>query len=143
MSEMPEMAESTNLALVVYDAQAAAAALGAALVRAERDALRAERARCEPRRRQRKEERDALRAERDEARAALEAERAEHERELQELAEKLQALKCDGLAICTVCLVRPAQIAAVPCGHRFLCTSCDTGPDWRCYVCRMPMTGTL
>jgi hypothetical protein len=64
-------------------------------------------------------ERDALRAELTELRAALQG------------------------ATCTVCLVRPAQIAAVPCGHRFLCTSCDTGPDWRCYVCRMPMTGTL
>jgi hypothetical protein len=71
------------------------------------------------------------------------------ERELDALAEKLEALECEREctgregAQCTVCLVRPAQIAAVPCGHRFVCTSCAIGPDSRCYVCRAPMTGTL
>ena len=45
-----------------------------------------------------------------------------HESELDALAEKLEALECDEGAGCTVCLVRPAQIAAVPCGHRFVCT---------------------
>jgi hypothetical protein len=63
------------------------------------------------------------------------------------LAEKLKALELDGA--CRVCLDRPAEIAAVPCGHRFVCTSeecrakVDRHPDSRCYICRTPMTGTL
>jgi hypothetical protein len=79
---------------------------------------------------------DALRAER----AALRAER-------DALAEKLEALELD--RACRVCLDRPAEIAVVPCGHRFVCTSeecrakVDRHPDIRCYICREPMTGTL
>ena len=75
-------------------------------------------------------------AERDEARAERAA-----------LAEQLEALELD--RTCRVCLERPAEIAAVPCGHRFVCTSeqcrakVDRHPDSRCYVCRTPMTGTL
>jgi uncharacterized coiled-coil protein SlyX len=77
-----------------------------------------------------------VRAERDALRALLDA-----------LAEKLEALELG--RTCTVCLERPAQIAAVPCGHRFVCTSeecrakVDRHPNSRCYICREPMTGTL
>jgi hypothetical protein len=63
--------------------------------------------------------------------------------ELDALAEKLEEREC------TVCLVRPARIAAVPCGHRWLCMSEECRakvarhPVSRCPLCREPMTGTL
>ena len=59
----------------------------------------------------------------------------------------VHALKCGGK--CTVCLDRPAEIAAVPCGHRWLCTNeecrakLDRHPVSRCPLCRTPMTGKL
>jgi hypothetical protein len=90
-------------------------------LRAERDSARAERdsARAE------RLEQDALRkafahcrlskvsAERDSARAEWAAMRAERDA----LAEKLEALELD--STCRVCLDRPAEIAAVPCGRRW------------------------
>jgi hypothetical protein len=84
-------------------------------------------------------------AERDKAQNADEIDALRAERDA--LARKLEALELD--STCRVCLERPAEIAAVPCGHRFVCTSeecrakVDRHPDSRCYVCRTPMTGTL
>jgi hypothetical protein len=69
--------------------------------------------------------------------------------ETDRLKAELRLAKQTLCTVCTVCLVRPAQIAEVPCGHSMLCTSeeclarVDRHPVSRCPLCREPMTGTL
>jgi hypothetical protein len=107
---------------------------------AERDALRSER--------------DALRSELDALRSELDALRSEWDALDYESSSEGSTASSEvvGLADtpqCTVCRSAPAEIAAVPCGHRFLCASgecraqVDGHPHTRCYVCRAPRTGTL
>jgi hypothetical protein len=111
---------------------------------AERDALRSERDALRSERDALRSERDALRSERD----ALDYE-LDYERYALVSTASWEVVGLADTPQCTVCRSAPAEIAAVPCGHRFLCASgeCRAQVDGhrhtRCYVCRAPRTGTL